>query len=648
MLLFVLAFGFVFSGFSQKRAELTFVKKTLDNQEVEGKKTTTNTPHVFNQIKSANEEVNRVVVGMAGSQRSVRRDENHVISYNSELDVISVTVVLDPATYDEADELGVFGQFYSTDHGATWQGPVVLIDQPDASGVENYYPSGIIYNPEGNDDLQSAYGIGQGTLLPPAGEDWHYAVFGSNTIAGNDYNDYEFDETDPDYGYNGYWNQFGLNQIGDEVRSLNMLPKGAWSAFTEIALQPVTGEFNSGVFDWDFASEVDVDLYVDDLGEVYWIGRWDGRDAATEIAWADDGQIGYMWVLGISEDEGTAPQPVMFRTDDAGDSWDEIEVDFFTDEIQEFFEPYLFEIHTGMMIPYAYESAGVVDANGDLQMFMLARSCSADAINYIDSIGYIYTNDYGNIFNVTFDDAGVSGMMWVDSIITDNPGQDPPNYAGNTGWQHRICASKNVDESQVFVTWIESKTLPEADMNIEPNVFGWSKCITTNENIDVISFTEGTIYENYYYFTYGADRAFLNDEGNYSIPYLQTITPTEFDNNGSATADPVTVHYVTGIEFPVLCPVGLEEMAQANSIQVSQNMPNPFTGATTINVSTQTAADVIVEVSNIMGQTIYTINAGIINGTQEIVLPAENLEAGIYFYTVRMGNESISKKMIVE
>jgi hypothetical protein len=56
----------------------------------------------------------------------------------------------------------------------------------------------------------------------------------------------------------------------------------------------------------------------------------------------------------------------------------------------------------------------------------------------------------------------------------------------------------------------------------------------------------------------------------------------------------------------------------------------------------------MVEVSNIMGQTVNTINAGTINGTLNVEIDASNLEAGVYFYTVTIGEQSISKKMIVE
>ena len=165
---------------------------------------------------------------------------------------------------------------------------------------------------------------------------------------------------------------------------------------------------------------------------------------------------------------------------------------------------------------------------------------------------------------------------------------------------------------------------------------------------NTVCLTEGSALEECFYFSYGSDKAYYDlDEGTFIIPYLQGVTQLEFLINTNAATDPITLSYVTGIEFPDLL-IGVEEFASANEIQVTQNMPNPFIGLTTIKVSTKTATLVTIEVSNIMGQSMYTLNAGIINGTQEIKLSAENLESGIYFYTVRVGNESITKKMIVE
>ena len=127
---------------------------------------------------------------------------------------------------------------------------------------------------------------------------------------------------------------------------------------------------------------------------------------------------------------------------------------------------------------------------------------------------------------------------------------------------------------------------------------------------------------------------------------MQTISPTEFSSNGAG--DPITVNFITGIEFAALGEhVGVNDMNTVSGFSVTQNTPNPFNGTTTISVSSQTASAVSIEVSNIMGQTIYNVNSTV-NGTKEITLSADHMEAGVYFYTVTVGNEKITKKMIVK
>lgn len=204
----------------------------------------------------------------------------------------------------------------------------------------------------------------------------------------------------------------------------------------------------------------------------------------------------------------------------------------------------------------------------------------------------------------------------------------------------------------MFFNWTDTRDSENNAENVAPDLFGWSKyvgdCAGIIDMDYTICFSEGSALEEEFYFNCGSDKAYMNEDGTYTVPYLQGVTALEFLINTVAHEDPITLSYVTGIEFPDLCITGVEEFGSANGINVSQNMPNPFTGSTTIEVSTESAALVTVEVSNIMGQNIYTVDAGIINGTQNIELSAKDLEAGIYLYTVRVGNESVTKKMIVE
>jgi hypothetical protein len=49
-----------------------------------------------------------------------------------------------------------------------------------------------------------------------------------------------------------------------------------------------------------------------------------------------------------------------------------------------------------------------------------------------------------------------------------------------------------------------------------------------------------------------------------------------------------------------------------------------------------------------VGQKVYEINLGKVSGgTHPITIDATTLENGVYFYTVRTGNNSVTKRMIV-
>ena len=70
---------------------------------------------------------------------------------------------------------------------------------------------------------------------------------------------------------------------------------------------------------------------------------------------------------------------------------------------------------------------------------------------------------------------------------------------------------------------------------------------------------------------------------------------------------------------------------------------------TTFAVNIDKPASVVVEVSNIMGQKVMSFDKGVVNsGTQKYTIDCNALTSGIYFYTVKIGGESYTHKMIVE
>ncbi len=81
---------------------------------------------------------------------------------------------------------------------------------------------------------------------------------------------------------------------------------------------------------------------------------------------------------------------------------------------------------------------------------------------------------------------------------------------------------------------------------------------------------------------------------------------------------------------------------------LDQNYPNPFNPYTTIRFGIPVAANVTIELYNIIGQKIACLFEGKkAPGYYQVKVDAGNLASGIYLYTVRAKNYSGVKKMVV-
>ena len=85
-----------------------------------------------------------------------------------------------------------------------------------------------------------------------------------------------------------------------------------------------------------------------------------------------------------------------------------------------------------------------------------------------------------------------------------------------------------------------------------------------------------------------------------------------------------------------------------NKYSLSQNYPNPFNPSTLIEFSIPNRENVKLEVYNAIGQKISTIlNQEMSAGNNSFSFDASNLSSGIYYYTIKSGNFSASRKMIL-
>ncbi len=90
------------------------------------------------------------------------------------------------------------------------------------------------------------------------------------------------------------------------------------------------------------------------------------------------------------------------------------------------------------------------------------------------------------------------------------------------------------------------------------------------------------------------------------------------------------------------------DVAQISSYALDQNFPNPFNPSTSISYRIPEASDVVIKIYDVMGTEIATlVNAKQEAGAHSVVFDAAKLSSGSYIYTIKAGNFTASKKMIL-
>jgi hypothetical protein len=96
-------------------------------------------------------------------------------------------------------------------------------------------------------------------------------------------------------------------------------------------------------------------------------------------------------------------------------------------------------------------------------------------------------------------------------------------------------------------------------------------------------------------------------------------------------------------------PWGIPEKHDKPAFSVGQNFPNPVEGMTKVNVYLMNSGDLSLKVTNLTGQTLMNMEKSNVQpGVSQFVIDASTLPAGVYFYTVKQGDQSITRKMIVQ
>lgn len=96
------------------------------------------------------------------------------------------------------------------------------------------------------------------------------------------------------------------------------------------------------------------------------------------------------------------------------------------------------------------------------------------------------------------------------------------------------------------------------------------------------------------------------------------------------------------------CLVTVVEDHKVRSIRLEEAYPNPNCGQVVLGFDLPFENKVLLELTNAYGQKVRTLAKGTFaRGSHRIEVNTEDLASGIYFYSLRTENESISKSMVI-
>jgi len=94
------------------------------------------------------------------------------------------------------------------------------------------------------------------------------------------------------------------------------------------------------------------------------------------------------------------------------------------------------------------------------------------------------------------------------------------------------------------------------------------------------------------------------------------------------------------------CPVSIDNAFQ-DALGMYQNVPNPFSGITTIEMDSQISGEFDFKVFNLIGKMVHSEQVDILVGENTIIFDGSRLEEGMYFYSFGQGSSIATKRMVI-
>ncbi len=99
------------------------------------------------------------------------------------------------------------------------------------------------------------------------------------------------------------------------------------------------------------------------------------------------------------------------------------------------------------------------------------------------------------------------------------------------------------------------------------------------------------------------------------------------------------------ITFLLISTIGF---SQEKSIEKLSAAPNPFTRSTTIFFNSTGNQNITLSVKNVLGKTVFKKLYAIKKGKNSIPFSKNNLQSGMYIYTLQNRKQIVSKRFVIK
>jgi len=144
----------------------------------------------------------------------------------------------------------------------------------------------------------------------------------------------------------------------------------------------------------------------------------------------------------------------------------------------------------------------------------------------------------------------------------------------------------------------------------------------------------------------------LGDVTNPIGDYIFTVEPGTYSYSIEKTGFLIETGDITVIDQNVTITVilivdGINELQ--NNFTITPFYPNPAKNYTSFKLTLNKRSDVVIDITNILGQKVQTVNSGTFDADEQYIeINTESLSSGMYFLTVRTDNNKTTSKFIIE